>query len=711
MRYALLLLLAAGMFVLRAEWFYAPRAQLVIPFLSSILMFRVVLYNYEINLGQVKAHWTQQLAYFFMFPNLVFLLYPIVDYKTFVNNWKPENNQVVQEGIRSLTRGLMHLLVYRFVYYYLLPSPTDVTSVLSMLEFMVLAYVMILRLSGMFHMAVGFLQIFGYDLPPVFNNFFLADSFSNIWRRENIYWREFMMKVFYYPLFFRIKGIGPIKALIATIMLVFVITWLLHSYQWFWIQGTHLFSANNVIYWMVLGAAITGNSVIQHLKSRKKTLTAPSITSKHIWRQAFSIVGIFLFMSAMWSFWSSPTIADWTYMMSKIFEGTATEYAITLGVLLLAALVLATRGYILLNKKVQSFMKESYQKSVLVSSTQLLALFALFGVIRFESSPLNQLTVEGLNHWDQEMVNRGYYEGILGNNRPQLWELQIDVARESIYDPITERVDGLRFKVLQANLNAEFKGQTFTTNQWGMRDREYTLEKPPGVCRIALLGGSYEMGSGVGDGEAFESLVEQRMNEAGYPTEILNFGIGGYDVIQQVSHLDNFVTQFNPDHAFLTIHMNDEQRCVDAMARLIYNGRNLEYDGLGTIKEQSGAYQSMSETELRQRLAPFGDDILTWVFHTFEQLCSKHSIQAHVLVVPAISSAPTDEQLQRWQNNTQSLHWIILKQVFDGYNMADMVVSESDDHPNAKGHKAYAAKLFDELVKSKLCEHGSERAD
>ena len=46
----------------------------------------------------------------------------------------------------------------------------------------------------------------------------------------------------------------------------------------------------------------------------------------------------------------------------------------------------------------------------------------------------------------------------------------------------------------------------------GLRDREYTLEKPPGVFRIAVLGSSIDMGWGVGTEDTYVSLLEDWLN-------------------------------------------------------------------------------------------------------------------------------------------------------------------------------------------------------
>ena len=57
-----------------------------------------------------------------------------------------------------------------------------------------------------------------------------------------------------------------------------------------------------------------------------------------------------------------------------------------------------------------------------------------------------------------------------------------------------EHEESLIGKKLLPNKKIEFRGAMLSTNEFGLRDRPYTLEKEPGVLRIALLGGSYRNG-------------------------------------------------------------------------------------------------------------------------------------------------------------------------------------------------------------------------
>ena len=59
-------------------------------------------------------------AYFFMLPNVCFPLFPVVDYKTFRRTYYDDDaHRIYQTGIDWMVRGVIHLLLYRFVYYHL----------------------------------------------------------------------------------------------------------------------------------------------------------------------------------------------------------------------------------------------------------------------------------------------------------------------------------------------------------------------------------------------------------------------------------------------------------------------------------------------------------------------------------------------------------------------------------------------------------------
>ncbi len=89
----------------------------------------------------------------------------------------------------------------------------------------------------------------------------------------------------------------------------------------------------------------------------------------------------------------------------------------------------------------------------------------------------------------------------------------------------------------------EFKVQV-SINSSGMRDREYFLEKPKNIRRIAVLGDSFTWGFSVNNDEIFTEVLERQL---GKNYEVLNFGVSGFGRGQQWLQLQRDVLAFEPD--------------------------------------------------------------------------------------------------------------------------------------------------------------------
>ena len=111
----------------RAEWLPAPWSDAIWPILGSMFMFRLIVYLYDLRHEKTPPTLVRTLAYFFMLPNACFPLFPVVDYKTFRRNYfDADAYQIYQTGVDWMVRGVIHLLLYRFVYYYLTLAPSEV---------------------------------------------------------------------------------------------------------------------------------------------------------------------------------------------------------------------------------------------------------------------------------------------------------------------------------------------------------------------------------------------------------------------------------------------------------------------------------------------------------------------------------------------------------------------------------------------------------
>jgi D-alanyl-lipoteichoic acid acyltransferase DltB (MBOAT superfamily) len=280
------------------------------PVVGAVFMFRMMIYVYDLRFSKTGATLKEYLGYFFMLPNYYFLLFPVVDFQTMRRSYYRRDVHVVaQQGINWIVRGAVQLLIYRLIYHLKPPSlvPAAVDSAGSLVIVMVATYLLYLRVSGQFHIAVGLLHLFGYDLPETHRRYLLAHSLTDFWRRINIYWKDFMVKLVYFPAYFRFRKGGEVRAQVIATALVFAATWFLHVYQWFWLRGDLLLTGPDVLFWTILGALVIVNVLLEQRHKGRR----PVPTWGGRLRYALSVAGTFTLITSLWYLWSAPSLAAW----------------------------------------------------------------------------------------------------------------------------------------------------------------------------------------------------------------------------------------------------------------------------------------------------------------------------------------------------------------------------------------------------------------
>ncbi len=102
---------------------------------------------------------------------------------------------------------------------------------------------------------------------------------------------------------------------------------------------------------------------------------------------------------------------------------------------------------------------------------------------------------------------------------------------------------------LKPNQDTYFKLMPFVTTSEGLRDKKYSIEKPDGVLRVAVMGDSFSLPSGVAIEDAYHSLLEERLNAGGDRVgyEIINFAVGAYTLKQYVLAIQHKALAYDPD--------------------------------------------------------------------------------------------------------------------------------------------------------------------
>ncbi len=725
----LLVLSAAGVLLaMRASWLPTPWPGAVWPILASMFMFRLGLYLYDLKHQTKPAGAALVLSYFFMLPNTVFLLFPVIDWQTFRRTYfdKPAL-ETYGEGVRWMFRGLLHLVAYRLVYQNLFIAPEDVTTTVGIVQYLVANFGLYLRVSGQFHFIVGLLHLFGFRLPESHRFFYLASSFTDLWRRINIYWKDFMQKVVYLPVVFALKRQRETTRLVLATATVVVVTWVLHSYQWFWLLGTWLFSATDTAFWGVIGVFLIASTLIEQRRGRVRQLSAQAKRQAG-WGRATQTAGMFGLMALLWGLWTSPTFGEFGALLS-VATLRWQDAAAVLGVLGAVAVAAFVTQHFALGAPSALGSSRSRWQHPLVSGALPLALLWVAGSdpaagrVPGELSAL-ALKARGaaLNEYEAERLQRGYYEEIVGLNRfnGELWDVYArggakddelhDVEENDDPEQASLGVfvdDGYGNRSLQPARQTQLKGYLVTTNRWGLRDQDYPKKPDPATRRFAVLGPSFVMGTGVDDDETFEHVLEKRLNgewsgRAGRRFELLNFGLPRASLVEVASIVDSGrVADFEPDVVLVVSNMYAYFAVQQDFWRRHEAGQPLP-DALARELPAGLLETATSRTELNRVLAPHSQAILEWALVTIADAARR------------MGALPVYAQVPLPYESTESFGKIEMpvlardagftvidaRDVFEGLQLEDLVVDGADHHPNGAGHRVIADRLYAELVAS-----------
>lgn len=97
-------------------------------------------------------------------------------------------------------------------------------------------------------------------------------------------------------------------------------------------------------------------------------------------------------------------------------------------------------------------------------------------------------------------------------------------------------------------------------NNFGLNAPDYTLEKPPGVFRILIVGDSFAQGVQVAQEQGFPWLLQETLTSGGQQVEVINLSIDAYGTDRQLLMYALLGWQFDPDLVLLAVYpANDVQ--------------------------------------------------------------------------------------------------------------------------------------------------------
>jgi hypothetical protein len=266
--------------------------------------------------------------------------------------------------------------------------------------------------------------------------------------------------------------------------------------------------------------------------------------------------------------------------------------------------------------------------------------------------------------------------------------------------------------------------QPLTTNQWGMRDREHPLVKPAGTYRIAVLGPSHVMGSGVADGETFSDFLEERLNGQTKPGtnicyEVLNFGVPAYSLLSQLFMLEDRAVKFQPDAIFITDGSRFKSAVIGHLLGVVLSRTSIPYPDLHALVSRTGVITSaghgvpipfaslrtlvtslglparMPWREAEHRLRLIDDDVVRWTLGHMAAMIRKNGATPVFVALENVVDPPS-EKIRALPEATAA--GFLVFNLFDLWQNRDksvLRIAASDNHPNAAANRLIADRLFE----------------
>ena len=719
------LLGAAGAVLIagRAAWFDWPGSGLVLPFVGSMFLFRLVVYLYDERTMAPSASVWMRLSYFFLLPNACFLLFPVVDYRTLLRGYYGQPAaELHARGIQWMLRGISHLMAYRFVYSYLTPEIEAVDGLFDLVAFASSSYLLYLRISGHFHLAVGILHLFGFALPETNHHYLLATSFTDCWRRINIYWTEFTKKIIYFPLFMRLRRFGTLPAVLISTTVAFLATWWLHACQWFWLNGEFPLAMDGA-FWAVAGVLALLTTALETVRPRPYLAPGTAPTLGLALRRSIQALVVFMTISLIWSLWCSPTPEIWVATMARGLAAPPSHYLL----LAVSVTIVVALGTWLQRFTVSEAAARFVPGPAVAAAWRTAACLglAILGWAGHRPSwddeteeLLRPIVAEVLNARDRERHVAGYYDRLIDRETfgGRVWEGQranpndVEAFLESAIAELTPT--RLLFELANSR-RVEYLGSVVETNRHGMRDLDYKVKKPEKTLRIALLGTCYEMGVGVDNPEVWEAVVERRLAEewtprTGWKVEVLNFSVPAYTPLHQVFLTRERLPDFEPDLVLVSNHIGPSVKYLIQLAEL-----GPPYPaGIDELFEQAGVEPGMTDVEVRQRIGPRREEIEAWAFEEIGRACRDMHATPVLLEVPVVERFGRRLQIvlrERGQEIRQDateagFERLDLTRAWGEVPLEQLANPQVQHCPNELGHLLTANAFYEALESSRLLE-------
>jgi len=262
------------------------------------------------------------------------------------------------------------------------------------------------------------------------------------------------------------------------------------------------------------------------------------------------------------------------------------------------------------------------------------------------------------------------------------------------------------FFELKPNMSGWFKGVRFATSSAGLADIEYEQQKPPDTFRVAVVGSSWTMPSGVEPEHAWHAVIEDKLAGEAVRYEVINFGVEYYGLRELVGTLRHKALNWQPDLILVAVTtFTASIRWEEPGAGEQLPDRVYPFFESYTLRafQKSLGIAPRSSNEVRNHLAK--DDYearLEQVQRALRELDELTADNVPVVVI-FLGYVPLKKQIESSVSelaDSLGIELVFANRLFTdlGLTKSRYQISKFDRHPNAAGHYLIAEGLATELA-------------
>ena len=269
-------------------------------------------------------------------------------------------------------------------------------------------------------------------------------------------------------------------------------------------------------------------------------------------------------------------------------------------------------------------------------------------------------------------------------------------------------------------------GHKLTINSLGMRDREYSVQKPRGTKRILVLGGSFTWGFGVSDEDIFTEVLEAKLAEFdGDHYEVLNTGVSGWSTDQELLFLIDEAFQYDPDLVVLSFNMPENpvynvNSVQFGLAKPMFLDTDLQLGNV-PVPEPGSPYPRLKcnaeEVELTFAILAKMADVCAsrgcpLVVVKFGAFHYRHHADFRDVAVVQTELKKKDAKFCESMHRNPKITMLDLDQEFEahGFSLDQLLAGNFDGHWNAFGHHEVGVILHQFLARQRMLGPERERS-